>query len=237
MTRELSLQPRLALLASLVPQGAVLADVGTDHGYIPVCLRQRGVIDRAIASDIGREPLEHARRTAEEYGVGGIDLRLCAGLDAIAPEECDTVLIAGMGGETIAQILAGAPWTADGRHTLLLQPQSRAEALRRFLAEHGYAIAREALVRDRGFLYPVIEAGAGEMHLTLGRQWAGADLLYDPLGDRYIIEKIIQLQAAAAGSNRASAPEARERGDYARAVITELLQMREEWRHANCPGN
>jgi len=66
---------------------------------------------------------------------------------------------------------------------------------------------------------------------------AGADLLYDPLGDRYIIEKIIQLQAAAAGSNRASAPEARERGDYARAVITELLQMREEWRHANCPGN
>ena len=237
MTRELSLQPRLALLASLVPQGAVLADVGTDHGYIPVCLRQRGVIDRAIASDIGREPLEHARRTAEEYGVGGIDLRLCAGLDAIAPEECDTIVIAGMGGENIAQILAGAPWTADGRHTLLLQPQSRAEALRRFLAEHGYAIAREALVRDRGFLYPVIEAGAGEMQLTLGRQWAGADLLYDPLGDRYIIEKIIQLQAAAAGSNRASAPEARERGDYARAVITELLQMREEWRHANCPGN
>ena len=92
-------------------------------------------------------------------------------------------------------------------------------------------------MRDRGFLYPVIEAGAGEMHLTLGRQWAGADLLYDPLGDRYIIEKIIQLQAAAAGSNRASAPEARERGDYARAVITELLQMREEWRHANGPGN
>ena len=108
MTRELSLQPRLALLASLVPQGAVLADVGTDHGYIPVCLRQRGVIDRAIASDIGREPLEHARRTAEEYGVGGIDLRLCAGLDAIAPEECDTVLIAGMGGETIWGILAAA---------------------------------------------------------------------------------------------------------------------------------
>ena len=101
MTRELSLQPRLALLASLVPQGAVLADVGTDHGYIPVCLRQRGVIDRAIASALGREPLEHARRTAEEYGVGGSDLRLCAGLDAIAPEECDTIVIAGMGGELI----------------------------------------------------------------------------------------------------------------------------------------
>ena len=60
-------------------------------------------------------------------------------------------------------------------------------------------------MRDRGFLYPVMEAGAGEMTLTLGQQWAGADLLYDPLGDRYIIEKIIQLQAAVAGSNRAAA--------------------------------
>ena len=185
-----------------------------------------------------RPPGPGAGAPARRYGVGDrITFRLGNGLAAVAPEECDTIVIAGMGGENIAQILAGAPWTADGRHTLLLQPQSRAEALRRFLAEHGYAIAREALVRDRGFLYPVIEAGAGEMHLTLGRQWAGADLLYDPLGDRYIIEKIIQLQAAAAGSNRASAPEARERGDYARAVITELLQMREEWRHANCPGN
>ena len=142
-----------------------------------------------------------------------------------------------LGGCDDVHLVTIMPRGGSGGHTLLLQPQSRAEALRRFLAEHGYAIAREALVRDRGFLYPVIEAGAGEMHLTLGRQWAGADLLYDPLGDRYIIEKIIQLQAAAAGANRASAPEARERGDYARAVITELLQMREEWRHANCPGN
>ena len=172
MTRELSLQPRLALLASLVPQGAVLADVGTDHGYIPVCLRQRGVIDRAIASDIGREPLEHARRTAEEYGVGGIDLRLCAGLDAIAPEECDTVLIAGMGGETIWGILAAAPWTRDGRHTLLLQPQTKIEELRLRLCENGYAVTREHLVRDKGKLYVVMTVTAGE------RYSPGAEQLY-----------------------------------------------------------
>ena len=175
MTRELSLQPRLALLASLVPQGAVLADVGTDHGYIPVCLRQRGVIDRAIASDIGREPLEHARRTAEEYGVGGIDLRLCAGLDAIAPEECDTVLIAGMGGETIWGILAAAPWTRDGRHTLLLQPQTKIEELRLRLCENGYAVTREHLVRDKGKLYVVMTVTAGE------RYTPGAEQLYGGL--------------------------------------------------------
>lgn len=237
MGKHLELTPRLRQIAAWVRQGAHLADVGTDHAYLPVWLTLQGRVASAIASDLRRGPLDRAQETGRRYGVGDrITFRLGNGLAAVAPEECDTIVIAGMGGENIAQILAGAPWTADGRHTLLLQPQSRAEALRRFLAEHGYAIAREALVRDRGFLYPVIEAGAGEMHLTLGRQWAGADLLYDPLGDRYIIEKIIQLQAAA-GSNRASAPEARERGDYARAVITELLQMREEWRHANCPGN
>ena len=238
MGKHLELTPRLRQIAAWVPQNAHLADVGTDHAYLPVWLTLQGRVASAIASDLRRGPLDRARQTGRRYGVEErITYRLGNGLAAVQPEECDTVVIAGMGGENIAQILARAPWTADGGHTLLLQPQSRAEALRAFLAENGYAIRREALVRDRGFLYPVMEAGAGEMTLTLGQQWAGADLLYDPLGDRYIIEKIIQLQAAAAGSNRAAAQSARERGDYARAVITELLQMREEWRHANGPGN
>lgn len=239
MGKHLELTPRLRQIAAWVRQGAHLADVGTDHAYLPVWLTLQGRVASAIASDLRRGPLDRAQETGRRYGVG----------DPGSPSAWATVWppwrrrsatpssSPAWGARTSPRFWPGAPWTADGRHTLLLQPQSRAEALRRFLAEHGYAIAREALVRDRGFLYPVIEAGAGEMHLTLGRQWAGADLLYDPLGDRYIIEKIIQLQAAAAGSNRASAPEARERGDYARAVITELLQMREEWRHANCPGN
>ena len=133
--KQLALQPRLHMLARLVPEGCRLTDVGTDHGYLPVVLLQQGRITAAIASDIGAEPLEHARRTAQQYGVKGIDFRLCSGLSAIAPEETDVIVIAGMGGENIAQILAGAPWTADGRHTLLLQPQSRAEALRRFILD------------------------------------------------------------------------------------------------------
>ena len=200
MTRELSLQPRLALLASLVPQGAVLADVGTDHGYIPVCLRQRGVIDRAIASDIGREPLEHARRTAEEYGVGGIDLRLCAGLDAIAPEECDTVLIAGMGGETIWGILAAAPWTRDGRHTLLLQPQTKIEELRLRLCENGYAVTREHLVRDKGKLYVVMTVTAGERYTPGAEQlYGGLALEREALYGDYLAHQIARLRRRAEG--------------------------------------
>ena len=83
--KQLALQPRLCRLAQLVPDGCRLTDVGTDHGYLPVALLQQGRILSAIASDIGAEPLEHARRTAQHYGVKGIDFRLCSGLSAIAP--------------------------------------------------------------------------------------------------------------------------------------------------------
>lgn len=111
--KQLALQPRLHLLARLVPEGCRLTDVGTDHGYLPVALLQQGQIAAAIASDIGAEPLEHARRTAMQYGVDGMDFRLCAGLSGVAPEETDVIVIAGMGGETIISIYR----TRRGRRT------------------------------------------------------------------------------------------------------------------------
>lgn len=229
--RDFALTPRLRLLADWVPPGARLADIGTDHAYLPVWLRLHGRVAFAIACDLRESPLARARETGKTWGVDGIDYRLGNGLAVVSPEEADTVVIAGMGGENIAAILARAPWTADGRHTLLLQPQSRAEVLRAFLAENGYAIRREALARDRGTLYPVIEAGGGSMSLTLGQCYGGAALLQDPLGDRYIIEKIIRLQAAVAGINRSGGGQ--EKGDALREIITALLSMREEWRNAN----
>ena len=114
MEKELQLQPRLQCIASLVPQGARLADVGTDHGYLPVWLLQHGRIESAIASDINALPLDHARATAREYGVTErMDFRLCPGLAKIKAEECDAIAIAGMGGETILGILEAAPWTHE----------------------------------------------------------------------------------------------------------------------------
>lgn len=237
MPKHLELTPRLALIASWVRSGAKLADVGTDHAYLPVWLTLHGRVASAIASDLRSGPLERARETGRAWGAENIDFRLGDGLAFIHPDEADTVVIAGMGGENIAAILAAAPWTADGRHTLLLQPQSRAEDLRRFLADHGYAITREALVCDRGILYPVMEARAGRMELTPGQLYGGAKLLRDPLGERYIIEKIIRLQGAVAGLNRSTTAAGREKADALRDILTALLSMREEWRHANCPGN
>jgi len=233
--KGLTLTSRLQLLADWVPQGAAFADIGTDHAYLPVWLVVNGRVSHAIASDLRKGPLQRARETGRTYGAEGIDYRLGSGLDTVQPHEADTIAIAGMGGENIASILAAAPWTADGNHTLLLSPHTKAEQLRRYLMEHGYAILQEALVRDRGTLYPVMKVTAGEMTLTEGQIWGGAKLLQDPLGERYIIERIIRLQGAVAGSNRSERPEDKEKADRLRDTLTALLELREEWRHANCP--
>ena len=207
--KNLELSPRLRLLAGWVHSGARVADVGTDHAYLPVWLVLHGRVSSAIASDLREGPLARARETGRAYGAES--------------------------GENIAAILAGAPWTADGAHTLLLQPQTRAEVLRQFLSEHGYRITHEALVRDRGILYPCMEVTAGQETLSPGQLYGGAKLLRDPLGEQYIIAKIIRLQSAVAGLNRAGGPENQEKADALREILTALLSMREEWRHANCP--
>lgn len=233
--RALELPPRLRLIAGWVPEGAYLADVGTDHGYLPTWLRLRGTIRGAVASDLRPGPLERAKATGRLYGTDRIEYRLCNGLGGIRPSEVDTIVMAGMGGETILSILDAAPWTADGQHTLLLQPQTHEELVRRYLAEHGFAITREALVRDRGTLYTVMEARAGEMGpLTLSQLWGGVRLTHDPLTDRYLIEKIVRTLGALAGTKRAVSPSDAARAEELRDILTALMNAREEWRRANC---
>ena len=193
--KHLQLQPRLRLLADMVPQGARLADIGTDHGYLPVWLMQQGRIASAIAADIGPEPLAHARRTAEEYETQGLDFRLCDGLSGIEPEETDTVVIAGMGGETIRDILRAAPWAADGHHTLLLQPMTKVELLRRWISENGYVCRDERLVWDKGKLYVVLQMTAGEPFTPEeARLYGGLHLEGDPLYGDYLDAQLHRLR-------------------------------------------
>lgn len=231
---KLELTPRLQRLADWVGSGTRIADIGTDHGYLPVWLVLNGRCPFAIASDLRKGPLSRAKKTAASYGVSDqVELRLCDGLTGIAPEEADTIIIAGMGGENIASILTAAPWTVDGRHTFLLQPMSRAEVLRGFLSDHGYRILREQLVLDRGMIYPVMQVMAGRMTLSTGQRHGGAELLHDPLEDRYLIEHIIRLQGAVAGLNRSGVSADQKKADHLREIITALMELREEWRHAN----
>ena len=234
--KELQLQPRLACIASLVPRGARLADVGTDHGCLPVWLLQHGRIARAIASDINAAPLDRARATARAYGVTeGVDFRLCAGLAEIKSGECDTVVLAGMGGETIIGILEAAPWTRDGAHTLVLQPQTKTELLRRWLSGNGYRLLEERLVRDKGQLYVVLHAAGGEG----GRALDDADALTgfllqgDALYGAYLSQHLIKLKRARDGLAVSSLADKGERLARLRALIEEVDKRREAWEHGN----
>ena len=225
--RQLQLQPRLQLLASLVPEGSRLADVGTDHGYVPVYLLQRGLIKGAIASDIGAEPLQHAKNTAAEYEVEGIDFRLCPGLDAVAPEECDTILIAGMGGETIITNLENAPWTKRGDHLFLLQPMTKVEMLRKWLADNGYTFTGERLVFDKDHLYPIMMVRGGTQEkLTLGQQYGGVMLDGDLLYGEYLDERIMKLTVAIDGLMRAKDEGHRATAQEMDAIRTALVEKR-----------
>ena len=225
--RQLQLQPRLQLLASLIPEGSRLADVGTDHGYVPVYLLQRGLISGAIASDIGAEPLQHAKNTAAEYEVAGIDFRLCPGLDAVAPKECDTILIAGMGGETIITILENAPWTKRGEHLLLLQPMTKVEMLRKWLSDNVYTFTGERLVFDKDHLYPImLVRGGTQEKLTLGQQYGGVMLAGDPLYGEYLDERIMKLTVAIDGLMRAKNEAQRATAEEMQEIRTALTEKR-----------
>jgi tRNA (adenine22-N1)-methyltransferase len=145
---KLRLTPRLQAAADYVPVQCRFADIGTDHAYLPVWLLQQGRITRAIAADLRRGPLDHARETAQVYGLTEcMDFRLSDGLARFAPHEADCIVIAGMGGEAVRSILEAAPWTRTDTR-LILQPQSNLPRLRRWLAESGYCICQERCVLD-----------------------------------------------------------------------------------------
>jgi len=229
-----TLSPRLRTIADLVRPGARLADIGTDHARLPVWLIRQGVISRAIATDLRPGPLERARQTAARCALEGqIDFRLGDGLQTLSgPEEADTLVVAGMGGETIAAILSGAPWLASpAAHTcrLLLQPMSGADALRRWLGRNGFAIRREVLCQEERTLYVILWVERGEMPpLTPAQCWAGrqcADALRGVLLDRLIRRAELALD----GIRQSVRPSDQDRRAELEQVCAGLRDMKEEW--------
>ncbi|MBQ7288740.1 MAG: SAM-dependent methyltransferase [Clostridia bacterium] len=152
------LSKRLLALCDLVEPGTKVADIGCDHGLLSIHLMQTGKAAGVVACDINEGPLQVAERNIKRFGCKGIELRLGDGLSRIEPGEVQTVIIAGMGGELIAQIIEAAPFLQSREYTLLLQPMSRAYELRRYLAQHGFSIVRELAVRDKR-LYTVLQVG------------------------------------------------------------------------------
>ena len=150
---HIRLSPRLQMVADFVPPCACAADIGTDHGYLPIWLLQNGVIRSAIAADIHAGPLANARQSAAAYDLEErFRFVLADGLRFPDAQAADVVTIAGMGGETICAILAAAPWLRQGKQ-LVLQPQSKVPELTDWLWRNGFTIEDAALCRDAGKRY------------------------------------------------------------------------------------
>ena len=160
------LKNRLYTVSTLVPFGARVADIGCDHGHLPIYLVKMGISPFCIASDIKEKPLQSAKANIEKLKAKNIDTRLGAGLSTVKEDEVDCITIAGMGGEVIASILEAAPWVKDSKYTLILQPMTSADALRRYLCENGFSTKKEVACTDSGKLYAVIKASfTGEFSL------------------------------------------------------------------------
>ena len=140
---------RLELIASLVKDGVGVADVGTDHAYIPIMLRRSGYKGNIIAGDINECPLEKARQSLESAGLSySVELVLCDGLSGVDSSKVDTVIVAGMGGDTITGILDRGlydmpEWASRSDYKLILQPATKPEILRFWLVNNGFIITSE----------------------------------------------------------------------------------------------
>ncbi len=155
----INLSPRLSAAASLVKGGGIVADIGTDHGYLPIYLIHSGKIQRAIAADIGKMPLENAKKSVAQYSLTDkIELRLSDGLNSFSENEVDEIVFAGMGGTLIAEKLRETSWVKNEKLHLVFQPQSRAEDLREFLFSNGFEIGTEIATHEGNRYYIAFDA-------------------------------------------------------------------------------
>lgn len=227
---KLPISRRLLACADLVPAGARVADVGCDHGYLGIHLLQTGRAAHVIATDLREKPLQKARANAAQFGTADrMDFFTANGLAAVDPQTVDTVVIAGMGGDNIASILDAAAWVHDPRYTLILQPQTSGNDLRRYLGRAGFSIEAEALVRDGGFLYFTILARfGGGTPLTPGQQYLSPQLLRsrDPLLPAYFDRILNALERTVAGI---TAGGDEKKLDYYQRALDEVREMRRQY--------
>ena len=154
---KIPLSSRLLACCSFVKPGDRVADIGCDHGYLGIYLLNKGIASYVIASDVKEGPLQSAVRNSEKFGVRDkIAFYLSDGVRNI-PREFDTLVCAGMGGDTMVSILSAATWLQKAQYRLILQCQSKTPLLRKYLSDNGWSIATEKVLKDGKFLYTIME--------------------------------------------------------------------------------
>ena len=180
-----SLDKRLLSCADYVRAGAVFADIGTDHGYLPIFLLSRGRIERAYLSDVNRGPLSSAENNAKAAGLSDrCEFVLTDGAKELAGNGITDYAICGMGGELISRIVEDAPHLKEKGIRLILQPMTKQEYLRNYLASRGFAVLDECYSYDSGKYYVTLLAEYTGVCRQISREEAelGAKAVHD--GDR-----------------------------------------------------
>ncbi len=225
---SIRLDERLETVAGFVRRGSVVADVGTDHGYLVCELINRGVCPRGFATDINAMPLERARETVARCGLEDkVELALCDGLSGLKPGCAQDVVIAGMGGELISAIIDAAGWLRSPDIRLVLQPMSKADELRRWLYANGFEIFRERAALAGKHIYTVISAGYTGERRELDELFALTGRLAENPGERErgYIERLIRMCEAVGKSMTAGGyPEEAERRFGLACRMAELLK-------------
>ncbi|MGN0467247.1 MAG: class I SAM-dependent methyltransferase [Acutalibacteraceae bacterium] len=156
---QIKLDARLSLIASLVKKDSVLIDIGTDHGYLPAFLVENGICKSAVACDVKEKPLENARKTVSDAGLcDKIQTVLSDGLDSVEENCGDVIVLAGMGGDLIANILSRCSWIKNKNIEIIAQPMTHAEQVRSFFINNGFEIAEEKACFCASHYYCVIKA-------------------------------------------------------------------------------
>ena len=197
--------PRLECILKHISKKTV-ADIGTDHAYIPIRLIQDGICDKVIASDIKSGPVNAAKRHIEKYGLSDkIEVRLGSGLSPLGDNEAEEIIIAGMGGEMIIKILSEDEKKAKNSR-LILQPMNSQYELRKFLHENGYKIELEDLATEGHKVYNIIIAKKGydEPFADDFCYHIPSYLLSHPLIDKLLDKKIREFNKIIAGNQKAT---------------------------------
>lgn len=206
----MKLNARLGMITGRIPHCRVLTDIGTDHAYIPIHAAENGLCRKSIAADLREGPLRMAGANIRRHGLENvIETRLGNGLEPILPEECDIIVIAGMGGSLIQEILSSSVEKAKEARLLLLQPNNATDVLRRWLYENGFEIETEALALDAGKLYCLISTKwTGRKAVRDDFDYYAGDILLksrDPLLQEYIGKKIKELDVVIEGRKKSKA--------------------------------
>jgi tRNA (adenine22-N1)-methyltransferase len=232
MTKAIDLEARLFMIAQMIPVCEVLCDIGTDHAYIPLYAAQMDLCKKIIATDIREGPLRIAKNNIEEHGLSHmIELRLGDGLDCIQDHEADTVLICGMGGLTITEMLEKNKRKVDICNRLIIQCMYADEMVREYCYKNGLDISEERICCDRNKLYTAMSIIPGGLPKKVHPAFyhASPSLLEQKtdLVLKYLDRRIGLLTRIRSGMKRAKDPDS-EKTDELKEIINKLKDIKNE---------